>query len=217
MTELATIRDPNNPTEMLAYYDTRGIDEAQLLKIFGCSAEDLTNERNSDAYKEYLGREANELTEQATALDDAWNSVEQIALGSLIDAVEHTADPRMLLSAAVQANKAGRRGSSVNPNNGNTDIVVPQNGSGETRVVRLRAKFVDVLQEPDGTKKLMERQVEVTTSGKGDLNEQLSPQRVKGILKNDIGVDTEQMHVKHHQGPDVIDGSYVDFDNIGEI
>lgn len=207
----------DDPVRMLAYYDSRGVTDDKIQRIFSCSAEDLAATRETAAYKEAAGSETYEQTSQATEIDDSWNLLEQTALASLRDVVTLTADPRVLLGIAREANKAGRRNGGTTPSTNAADIHVPQNGAGETRVVRLRARFVDVLQEPDGTRRIMERQLEIRESSQGDMNEQLSPQQVKGILKNNIGVDTNQMHVKRHQGPDMVDGSFVDFDKIAEM
>jgi hypothetical protein len=75
---------------------------------------------------------------------------------------------------------------------------------------------VEALQDPNGARRILDRQFEITTSSAGDLKEDLTPQEVKGILRDSIGVDPDQLSIRVTQGPDSAIGTLLDFSRIGE-
>jgi len=206
----------DDPDALLAYYDARGVDDVQLCRIFSCAPGDLANARMSDAYKAAMSETTIERVTRATDTDDRWDQLEHTALGTLQESMLAINDPRMLLGIAVQANKAGRRRGGMAPQQTGkpAEITVPQEG-GQSTVVRLRARFVEALQDPNGARRILDRQFEITSSSAGDLKEDLTPQEVKGILRDAIGVDPDQLSVRVSQGPDSAIGTLLDFSRIG--
>ena len=205
--------DDDDVAGLLAYYDARKVPEAKLCQIFRCTAADLANARASDDYKDAVAGQTSAITDQAVEIDDRWNHLEHNSLGTLIEAMPAISDPRMLLGMAVQANKAARRNGGTVPNSRDAVINVDAQQAG-TSVVRLRTRFLEVLQDPDGAKRITERQIQVDTLQGGDLREDLSPQQVKRILRENIGVNPDEVALRKTFGPDM--AIELDFSKIGE-
>lgn len=207
---------PDDPNVLLAYYDARAVSDERLCKIFMCQPSDLMEARGSEAYKAALAGQIAGQVSQATELDDTWNTVEQNSLQSLQECLPAMNDPRMLLAIAVQANKAGRRNGKLTPQASTPpEIHVPAEG-GQSKVVRLRARFVEALSDPHGAQRILDRQIEIQMGDTGDLKEDLTPGEVKTILRNSIGVDPDQLAIRTHMGPDQMLGTLLDFSNITE-
>lgn len=220
---------------MLAYYDVREVSDVQLTRIFNCTAGALTEVRKSDMYAVHLQTAQSEIIEREAGLDDSWDDLERRALGSLQESIEATADPRVLLAAAKVANAASRRGgtlSKLQQKKGSSVINVDAQ-TGPTKIVRLRSKFLEVMQSDSGVQRMVEREVTITamtngsaaagkpqrpgtssdmpqrteadgtTSGIGDMNEDLKPSEVKHLLKTSLGIDPSKIRIGTRFGPDV--------------
>lgn len=206
-----------DPVALLAYYDARNVPDAQLCRIFRCEAAELANVRASAEYKDAVSVHVTEQVNQAASIDDLWNGLEAQSLGGLIDAMPSIADPKMLLGMAVQANKAGRRRGGLAPNNGNAagrSIIDADGPIAGARVIRLRTTFLEVLQDPDGARRITERQANLEIMQETDLREDLTPGQVKRILREDVGVDPDQISVRQTFGPDA--ALLLDFSRIAE-
>lgn len=206
-----------DPVALLAYYDARNVSDAQLCRIFRCEAAELANVRASTEYKDAVSVHVTEQVNQAASIDDLWNGLEAQSLGGLIDAMPSIADPKMLLGMAVQANKAGRRRGGLAPNSGNAagrSIIDADGPVAGARVVRLRTTFLEVLQDPDGARRITERQANLEIMQETDLREDLTPGQVKRILREDVGVDPDQISVRQTFGPDA--ALLLDFSQIAE-
>ena len=157
------------------------------------------------------------MANQAAETDDLWDTVEHQALGNLQETLDTTTDPRMLLSVASYANRAGRRRSGhaapVGKATSRTEIDVNAQTQG-TKVVRLRARFIEQLSDPNGARRIQERQIEIEAADTGDLMEELSPGVAKRLLREGIGVDTENLVLRKHSGPDA--DMTLDFSSIAE-
>lgn len=206
--------------QLLAYYDARGVSGPKLRKIFRCSDEALANARLSEDYQEFAAAEEARLADEAKEVDDLWDSLERKALGDLKDAMDHIADPKMLLGAAVQANKAQRRANSFGAQKSaqqGSAVINADQLAGPTKVVRLRTKFAEMLSSPDGTKRLVEREAEITAEQGGKVDEAIDPAEVKKLLNGALGIDTQNMRVARTMGPDeAFEGTFVDFDSISD-
>jgi len=147
-------------------------------------------------------------------------ALERKALGDLKDAMDHIADPKMLLGAAVQANKAQRRANSFGAQKSaqqSSAVINADQLAGPTKVVRLRTKFAEMLSHPDGTERLVEREAEITAEQGGKIDEQIDPAEVKRLLNGALGIDTQNMRVARTMGPDeAFEGTFVDFDSISD-
>lgn len=197
---------PDDPVALLAYYDARNVLDAQLCRIFRCEAAELANVRGSEEYKDAVSEQTTARVDQAAATDDAWDALEHQALGNLQESMVAINDPKMLLGIAVQANKAGRRKGGTSPQQGaqaagraTIDADGPQAGG---QVVRLRTKFVEVLQDPHGAQRITERQASLEVENGNDLREDLTPGQVKKILRENIGVNPDEISLRQSFGPD---------------
>lgn len=200
---------------LLAYYDARSVAESDLRKVFNCTSAALEEVRKEDFYLAALAAEKQAALDVATTLDDQWDNLETRALGELSDLVAATADPRMLLGMAVQANKAARRAGATQPRHasaarhGNTTIDVDAL-TDSTRVVRLRTRFLERLSQDGSVERMLEREAELRTST-ASMQEDLSPSEVKALLRASLGVDTDNLRVKRHGGADALPGVEIDF------
>ena len=195
-------------TMMLAYYDVREVSDIQLSRIFNCTVGALAEVRKTDQYGNHLQSFQAEIVERETTLDDGWDDLERKALGSLQETVEAVGDPRMLLAMAKTANIAQRRGgtmSKIQQRKGSSVIDVDKQ-AGPTKIVRLRTKFLEIMQSDTGAQRMVEREVEITKTVVGnssDVNEDLKPSEVKHLLQHSLGVDASAVRVSNRFGPDV--------------
>ena len=112
------------------------VPEAQIAKAVGLP--DITEAFELTEYKEILARISTEYFEQNQQLNDGWNSVEAMALTTVINNLEWSKDPDYALRAAMLANKANRRGDVTQQ---------PINGQAGARAVfHLTANFIEKLQ-----------------------------------------------------------------------
>ena len=124
-----------------------------------------------------------------------------------------------MLGIAVKANTAQRRAGQLartNAKHGPAIIDVNAQTSG-TRVVRLRAGFVQRVSKDGGTERILTREAEIVTSDTGNLVEVVTPAAMKSVMRRHLGVDTTDMKVIVHGGADgevSLDfGNIEDFDN----
>lgn len=207
------LSDEQKAMQQLAYYDARGVREEELRRIFNCTSSQLQSVRGDDFYKEVLAAEATSLTEQETSIDDAWNNLEASALGGLQDIVSSTNDPRALLSMAVNANKAGRRRLGGKSAGAGATINVDEL-TANTKVVRLRSRFLERLRQDGSVDRMIEREAEIRDTSSGDMREDMNPREVRDLLQSSLGVDTDNLRVRRHQGPDQLPGLEIDFSHI---
>ncbi len=231
MQSLAHMTEADHAVRMLAYYDVREVPDTQLMQIFNCGAADLAQVRQSEQYKEMLAVEQGHVVETNTAIDDGWDDVEKRALGGMVDALDSIADPRMLLAMAKTANTATRRGGILAKRQVKGGSIIDTAAlAGETRVVRLKSRFVEMMQSETGVARMIEREVTVTsTSGAGpnakhdrlgSLDEALKPSEVKHLLRTALEVDPNEIVVSNRFGPEIDsaagDLSFIDFATFGE-
>lgn len=213
MNDMAAIKtDEQKAIEQLAGYDARGVQERELRRIFNCTSVQLSSVRESDYYKETLAVITDQLTAQETSIDDAWNNLEASALTGLQDVMETTADPRVLLSAAVSANKATRRRGAMR--NAQGSVIDVDKLVDSTKVVRLRSRFLEQLSQEGNIERMIEREVEIRASSRESLREDMSPKEVRDLLESSLGVDTANLRIKRHQGADQLPGIELDFSKL---
>jgi hypothetical protein len=194
--------DRTDPVKMLAWYDVKGVEDAQLARIFKCSVGDLAEVRGGDEYKDHLQEETQLAISQAMDTDDQWNLLENRALGTLTDSVDSIVDPRLLLGIAVQANKASRRGGQINPQDQKSKAIAVDTLTGHTGVVRLRTRFMERLASDAGVTRIIERQVEITQSSLLAHNDSMGPSEVRNLLNTHLGIDTSNLEASKRFGPD---------------
>ena len=206
---------------LLAYYTARDVPDTRLMSIFRCSAENMAEARADERYLHFYAEELAAIANTAATLDDTWDKVERTALGQLDESLAHrgVTDPRVLLGIAVKANTAQRRAGQLartNAKHGPAIIDVNAQTSG-TRVVRLRAGFVQRVSKDGGTERILTREAEIVTNDTGNLVEVVTPAAMKSIMRRHLGVDTTDMKVIVHGGADgevSLDfGNIEDFDN----
>ncbi len=225
MQSLATMTEADHAVRMLAYYDVREVPDAQLMQIFNCAAADLAQVRHTEQYREMVQVEQGHIVQTNTAIDDGWDDVEKRALGGLVDSLDSIADPRMLLAMAKSANQASRRGGILAKQQAKSGAIIDTAAlAGETRVVRLKSRFVEMMQSETGVARMVEREITVTSSSGGgsgpnarrdhigSLDEALKPSEVKHLLKSALNVDPNEIVVSNRFGPETgVDLSFIDF------
>lgn len=215
MSEEVEVADEIDPAvATLAYYDSREVPDSQIRRIFSCMQSNLDEVRLTEPYLNELAVLVEKQVAQSADIDDSWDALEQASLGGLMESMDSISDDRMLLGIAVQANKAGRRRGGNSAQHKGTNEIPVQAAAGVTKVVRLRASFLERLRSEDGSNQMLERQATIEATVQGDLDEVIDPRTMKKLLKDELGVDTEAMHVRNHQGPDANPGPYIDFDKL---
>ena len=231
---LAHMTEADHAVRMLAYYDVREVPDTQLMQIFNCGAADLAQVRQTDQYKSMLQVEQGHVTETNAAIDDGWDDVEKRALGGLVDALDSIADPRMLLAMAKTANQASRRSGLLAKRQTKGGAIIDTAAlAGETRVVRLKSRFVEMMQSQTGVARMVEREVTITSTtghssglgnnkpdGLGSLDEALKPSEVKHLLRTALEVNPDEVIVSNRFGPEIdlpgADLSFIDFSTFDE-
>lgn len=202
--------------QQLAYYDARGVREEDLRRIFNCTSAQLGEVRKEAYYREILAVETNALTERETSLDDSWDVLEGKALGALNETIDSIGDPRLMLAAAKHANSAARRRlGGRSPGNAGSAVINVDELTSNSKVVRLRTRFLERIQTDGQIDRMVERETEVRTQNSGDMREDMSPTEVRDLLESALGVDTANLRAKRHQGPDLLPGIEIDFGNLG--
>lgn len=179
--------------ELLAYYDVRGVGDQKLLSIFRCSMEDLAGARKSEEYTEAHSKEIAKFEATRATLDDTWDEAERRALGNLVDSLDHTSDPRMLLNVAMAANKASRRNVAAMPENQRRIIDVTPPPGATTTVVQLRSRFLAVLQDDAKVRQAVAREVHISVTNHSNVHEDMTPREVQALMKGALGIDPQDM------------------------
>lgn len=215
-----------DPVRLLAQYDASEVGDAQLCRIFACTAADLKDVRATEEYKEHLAAYTNAQAALEVGLDNRWNSVENEALAGLEDVLPVTTDPRVLLAAAAQANKASRRYShgraqdggpphSASSRNGRGVINVPEGQEQVSCVVRLRRTFTELLENPQGmTIRSRESSVEIEASFSEADRRIPGSQEVSSLLETALGVRVGKDQRAELFSPD---GYVIGEDEIGDL
>lgn len=113
------------------------VPEEQIAKAVGVP--EIADALESKEFKDILSGISTEYFEQNQQLNDGWNSIEALALGTIVDTLVWSKDPDFALRAAAVANKAHRRGDvSQQPINGQ---------AGARAVINLTANFIQKLQQ----------------------------------------------------------------------
>lgn len=185
--------DGKSTLRLLAYYDVRGVPNMKLAEVFRCRVQDLNEARESEDYKGALSEERAEFEASRAEMDDNWDSVERKALGNLIEVLGDTTDPRMLLSAATLANKAARRNIAQATDAQRKVIDVTPDTGARTTVVRMRTRFLEILQNEEGARQIAARETEITISNQNSLREDMTPTEVEHMLKTSLGVDVRDV------------------------
>jgi hypothetical protein len=206
MTDMAPFSGPSEEEKilsLLAQYDAQGVEDHKLRAIFNCTDANLAEARQQPFYEQALAAVHAEMQDRALSIDLAWDNAEATATKQLVDLMEFNADPRLSLLVAARANQAARR-MSGNPLHKlqakaahGPAVIDPAALAGPTRTVRVRTKFAEILQETAGVKRLVEREVEITTTDTGSLDEGMSPSKLKGLMTRALGVDMEDVAVTH--------------------
>lgn len=124
--KIARLTAMNVPTEQIA--QACGITKGRVSQLTA-----------TEEFNEVLLQYYNEDFEQQDTLNRGWDAVEEEALGTVLETLQHNPDPDFALRAATMANKAQRRGG-VNGNQ-------PINGNASaSAVINLNQVFVDKLQ-----------------------------------------------------------------------
>jgi len=117
-----------------------GVADREIAAAIGVDASRISQVKNSARFKEKLAELAAEQLEEQEMLNSGWDSVEQLALSHIIEALQHDPDPEFALRTASVANKARRRGHGF----GNSPALA--HGAGGRAVINLQAVFVNKLQ-----------------------------------------------------------------------
>lgn len=113
------------------------VPEEQIARAVGMP--EITDALESKEFKDILSSVSTEYFEHNQQLNDGWNSIEALALGTIVENLTWSRDPDFALRAAAVANKAHRRGDvSQQPINGQ---------AGARAVINLTANFIDKLQQ----------------------------------------------------------------------
>lgn len=108
-----------------------GLTDQQIEKALLLTNEQVLSAKNSIAFKNKYGEEAEKQIQLQIDLADGWNAVEEKALAQVFETLQYNRDPKYALVAAQMANKAIRRqGSAQNP-------IVVDNSKQETNIIIL--------------------------------------------------------------------------------
>lgn len=205
---------------LLAQYDVAGVEDHKLRQIFNCSDENLAEARTTEYYAVVRAEAQAEMVNRAQDIDKAWDNAEATATKQLSDLMEFNADARLALMVASRANQATRRLggnplANVQKKAHGPATINPDQLAGPTRTVRIRTKFAEALQDVHGVRRLVEREVEITTSDNTSLDEGMSPGRLKALMTRSLGVNMDEVAITHnsHGSSYGLDG-VLDFSNI---
>jgi hypothetical protein len=116
----------------------RAIADALLL-----SAEQLHFAKTSEEFKQAFSTAAQSRAERVMQLEEGWDALEEKALGTVLETLEHNRDPKFALHAAFVANKAVRRSPASNGR------VIDASKVNNVIVLQLNQKFVQKVQVTD--------------------------------------------------------------------
>jgi hypothetical protein len=213
--------DDERILELLAAYDVAGVEDHKLRQIFNCNDENLAIARATEYYAAAISIAQSEMLARAQDIDRQWDTAEATATKQLVDLMEFNADPRMALMVASRANQATRRAAG-NPlaagqrKASHGPAVIDTNAlAGPTRTVRIRTKFAEALADVKGVQRLVEREIEITTTDTGSFDEGMSPSRLKALMTKSLGVDLNEVAITHrsHQSDHGLSG-VLDFSQI---
>jgi hypothetical protein len=111
----------------------------QIAAACGMSESALSQLIATDEFRQQLELTATSHFQEQEVMNQGWDSIEQLALGHLVEAMQTRPDAEFSLKVAAVANKAHRRG-----NLNHTPI---QGNAGVRTVIQLNAQFVDKLQQ----------------------------------------------------------------------
>jgi len=116
-----------------------GTAQKQIAQACGLTESRISQLVDTDEFRARLAELQSEDLEQADLMNRGWDSVEELALGNVLEAMQANPDPQFALQVANSANRAQRRGGIGN---------APINGkSGATAVIQLNLQFTERLQE----------------------------------------------------------------------
>jgi len=200
ITPIPTLTEEERILQLLVQYDVAGVDEQKLRQIFNCTAENLADARQQEYYLQARAEAQEIAMSRAVTIDTAWDSAEATSVKQLNDLMEFNSDPRLALLVASKANQATRRLAN-NPlaamqKRANAPAVIhTEQLAGPTRTVRVRTKFADTLQEITGVRRLVEREVEITETDTGSLDEGMTPAKLKGLMTRALGVNMDDVAI----------------------
>ena len=206
--------------DLLAAYDVAGVEEHKLRQIFNCTDENLAEARKQDYYTAAVAEAQASMVARASDIDKQWDTAEATATKQLSDLMEFNADPRLSLMVASRANQAVRRfrgnplAGAQKKNHGPATIDT-EALAGPTRTIRIRTKFAETLAESASVRRLVEREVEITTTDTGSLDEGMSPSRLKALMTRSLGVNMDDVAITHRsKGSDYGLNGVLDFSAI---
>ena len=126
--------------EKIARMSLFDVPENQIAKATGIG--DIAAAMDSEEFKSILAELSTEYFERNQQLNDGWNSIEALALTTVVETLTWSKDADFALRAATMANRANRRGDVVQQ---------PINGQAGARAVfHLTANFIHKLQQFSG-------------------------------------------------------------------
>lgn len=102
--------DDNAKFDKIARMALFDIPQTQIAKAVGLSDSRISQIVETEEYKTVLSAISIEYFERNQQLNDGWQSVEALALGTVVDNLAWNKDPDFALRAAMIANKAQKRG-----------------------------------------------------------------------------------------------------------
>ena len=115
------------------------VSQKQIAQACGLTEGRISQIVDTEKFKTLLAEIKSEDLEQTDTLNRGWDSIEEHAMGHVLEAMAANPDPEFALRVASQANKAQRRGGLGN---------VPIDGrANATAVINLNMAFVTKLQE----------------------------------------------------------------------
>jgi len=158
--------------EKIANMVALDVPKTQIARAVGLSEGRITQILESEEFKEKLQVIESEELEKQQSLNDGWDTIEQLALQSILTTLQYNKDPDFALRAATMANRANRRGAK------NNQPLQPQTGA--RVVLNLTQSFVSKL---EGGEEKVNATIEVSADELDKKGEDaVSPKRVEELL-----------------------------------
>lgn len=92
-----------------ASLSAKGLLDCQIADILLLSDNQMAAVKLSEEFRKRYSEEATNAIDQAIALEEGWNTLEDEALAALIQTMKYNKDPKFMLAVAATANRAERR------------------------------------------------------------------------------------------------------------
>lgn len=165
--------------EKIARMSLFEVPENQIAKATGVS--DIAATMDTQEFKDVLAELSTEYFERNQQLNEGWNSVEALAITTVIENLTWSKDPDFALRAATMANRANRRGDVVQQ---------PINGQAGARAVfHLTANFIEKLQlfgaQQDKTSMKVVEEIKAAEEPAHKDTDYMVPERVEKLFVAD--------------------------------